>query len=246
MSDTVTKVWGDHTLKGGFFYEWIRNSQPANGDTNGYSQVNVSNTYSYGNPYADLLTGNLSQYQDQNFNRLNEIQYNTYEFFVQDSWKMTKKLTLNYGVRFTHFQPWLDALGFGYSIFNPSAFSPSCATTYCGYEWHAKDPSVPVGGFATRALFYQPRLGAAYDIRGNGETVLRGGWGRFFYHSGQFTAGLDASAGVKSVTITPSTWVGGPGCPTNPPAGSSLIAAYFSCLNVAATPATPAAVDGDR
>ncbi len=89
MSDTLTKVWGDHTLKGGFFYEWIRNSQPANGDTNGYSQVNVSNTYSYGNPYADLLTGNLSQYQDQNFNRLNEIQYNTYEFFVQDTWKMT-------------------------------------------------------------------------------------------------------------------------------------------------------------
>ena len=114
---------------------------------------------------------------------------------------MTKKLTLNYGVRFTHFQPWEDALGFGYSIFNPSAFSPSCASAYCGYEWHAKNPSVPVAGFATRTLFYQPRLGAAYDIRGNGETVLRGGWGRFFYHSGQFTAGLDASAGVKSVTI---------------------------------------------
>jgi hypothetical protein len=243
MSDTVTKVWGDHTLKGGFFYEWIRNSQPANGDTNGYSQAVVSNSFSYGNAYADLLTGNLNQYQDQNFNRLNEIQYNTIEFFVQDTWKVSKRLTLNYGVRFTHFQPWLDALGFGYSIFNQSAFSPSCASTYCGYEWHAKDSSVPVGGFPTRALFYQPRLGAAYDIHGNGETVLRGGWGRFYYHSGQFTNGLDASAGVKSATITPSTWVGGPGCPTNPAAGSALLAAYFTCLNVAATPATPAAVD---
>ncbi len=245
MSDTVTKVWGDHTLKGGFFYEWIRNSQPANNDTNGYSQVNVSNTYSYGNPYADLLTGNLSQYNETSFNRLNEIQYNTVEFFVQDSWKMSKKLTLNYGVRFTHFQPWEDALGFGYSIFNPSAFSPSCASAYCGYEWHAKNASVPVAGFASRTLFYQPRVGAAYDIRGNGETVLRGGWGRFFYHSGQFTAGLDASAGVKSITINPTTWVGGAGCPTNPPAGSSLLASNLSCFNVAATPATPAAVDGN-
>ncbi len=243
MSDTLTKVKGDHTLKVGFFYEWIRNSQPGNGDTNGYSQVNVSNTYSDGNAYADLLTGNLSQYQDQSFNRLYEINYNTIEFFVQDSWKVTRRLTLNGGVRFTHFQPWQDALGFGYSIFNTSAFSPSCASTYCGYEWHSKDSSVPVGGFPSRALFYQPRLGAAYDIHGNGQTVLRGGWGRFFYHSGQFTNGLDAAAGVKSVTITPSTWVGGPGCPTNPAAGSSLIAGYFPCLNVTATPATPDAVD---
>jgi hypothetical protein len=243
LSDTLTKVWGDHTLKGGFFYEWIRNSQPGNGDTNGSMQVNVSNTYSDGNAYADLLTGNLSQYQDQNFNRLYAINYNTIEFFVQDTWKVSRRLTLNYGLRFTHFQPWEDSLGFGYSIFNQSAFSPSCASTYCGYEWHAVDPSVPVGGFPTRALFYQPRLGAAYDVNGNGRTVLRGGWGRFYYHSGQFTNGLDASAGVKGVTITPSTWVGGPGCPTNPAAGSALIAGYFTCLNTAATPATPDAVD---
>ena len=60
-SDTFTKVMGDHTIKAGFFYEWIRNSQPANNDTNGYGQVSVSNTYSYGNEYADLLTGNLKQ-----------------------------------------------------------------------------------------------------------------------------------------------------------------------------------------
>jgi hypothetical protein len=244
-SDTLTKIFGDHTLKVGFFYEWIRNSQPANNDTNGYSDVAVSNTFSYGNEYADLFTGNLNQYQETNFNRLNEINYNTIEFFVQDAWKATKRLTLNYGVRFTHFQPWIDALGYGYSIFNTAAFSPSCASTYCGYEWHAKDPSVPVGGFPTRTLFYQPRVGAAYDIHGNGFTVLRGGWGRFYYHSGQFTNGLDASAGVKSVTLTPSNWVGGPGCPTNPSTGSNLLTGYFTCLNVAASPATPAAVDGN-
>ncbi len=248
ISDTLTKVVSNHTLKVGFFYEWIRNAQPANNNTNGYMQfVPSSNSFTTGNAYADLLTGNMSSYNEASLNRINDIHYGTTEFFLQDSWKATKRLTIDYGMRFTHFTPWDDGLGFGYSIFDLADYSPSCAAspTYCGFVWHAKDSSVPVGGFPTRALFYQPRFGAAYDLFGKGKTVLRGGWGRFYYHSGQFTSGLDASAGVKSVSLSPSNWAGSgaTGCPTNPTGGSALYASYFSCLNVAASPASPAAVD---
>ena len=247
LSDTFTKVKGDHTLKAGFFYEWIRNSQPGNDFTNGEALVSAGNSFSYGNEYADLLTGNLNSYQETNFNRINDIHYATYEFFVQDSWKATRKLTLELGVRFSHFQPWEDALGFGYSIFDPTQYAQACASspTYCGFEWHAKDKAIPVGGFPTRALFYQPRFGAAFDVFGTGRTVVRGGWGEFVYHSGQFTSGLDASAGVATANLSPSNWVGSTGCPTNPPAGSALFAANLSCLNLAATPAAPSAVNGN-
>src|SRR5258707_20284 len=103
-------------------------------------------------------------------------------------------------------------------------------------RWPGKARSVSLGGFPPRALFYQPRFGAAYDLFGTGNTVLRGGWGRFYYHSGQFTNGLDASAGVATANISPSNWVGGTGCPTNN-GGAALFAAYLGCLNVAATPA---------
>jgi hypothetical protein len=246
VGDTLTKVLSNHTLKFGGFYEWIRNSQPANNDTNGLLQVSVGNTFSYGNEYADLLTGNLSNYTETNKNRINDIHYTTWEFFGQDSWKATRKLTLEFGVRFSHFTPWIDGEGFGYSIFDVNQFSPDCAAapTFCGFEWHARDKAVPVGGFPTRALFYQPRVGVAYDVSGAGKTVLRGGWGRFYYHSGQFTNGLDASAGVATAGLSPSNWVGGPGCPTNDPKnGSALFTAYLSCLNVSASPASPAAVD---
>ena len=248
VSDTLTKVISTHTFKAGFFYEWIRNAQPANNNTNSQMLVSVGNKYSYGNEYADLLTGNLNSYNETNFNRINDISYNTYEFFAQDSWKTTKKLTLEFGLRATHFTPWVDDENFGYSIFNPSLYSSAnngaCASapTFCGFVWHAKSSSVPLGGFPTRKLFYQPRFGAAYDLFGNGNTVLRGGWGRFYYHSGQFTNGLDASAGVATANISPSNWVGGTGCPTNS-GGAALFAAYLSCLNVAASPASPAAVD---
>ena len=249
VSDTLTKVITNHTLKAGFFYERIRNAQPANNNTNGLLQVSSSNTFSYGNEYADLLTGNLSNYGETNFNRINDINYSTYEFFLQDSWKLSKRWTLEFGMRFTRFTPWIDGKNFGYSIFDPAAYSagggPACsgAPTFCGFEWHAKNGSVPLGGFPTRALFYQPRFGAAYDLFGTGKTVLRGGWGRFYYHSGQFTNGLDASAGVASAGLSPSTWVGGQGCPTNPSSGSALFASNLSCLNVIATPASPSGVD---
>jgi hypothetical protein len=245
ISDTMTKVVSTHTLKAGFFYEWIRNAQPANNNSNGNLGVSSGNSFSFGNEYADLLTGNLNSYNEANFNRLNDISYNTWEFFGQDSWKATRKLTLEFGMRFTHFTPWIDDENFGYSIFNVSQYQPSCAAspTFCGFEWNAKDKSVPLGGFPTRALLYQPRLGAAYDVFGTGATVLRGGWGRFFYHSGQFTSGLDASAGAAQANLAPGTWVGGPGCPTNPSGGSFFFASYLSCVNVAASPASPAAVD---
>ena len=244
--DTLTRVITNHTLKFGAFYEWIRNAQPANNDTNGLLQVSATNTFSYGNEYADLLTGNLSNYTETNKNRINDIHYTTWEFYGQDSWKATRKLTFEVGMRFSHFSPWIDGLGFGYSIFDVSQFQPSCAgaPTFCGFEWHARNSAVPVGGFPARALFYQPRLGAAYDVHGTGKTVLRGGWGRFYYHSGQFTNGLDASAGVATAGLSPTNWVGGAGCPTNPPSGASLFAVNLSCLDLAATPASPAAVDG--
>jgi hypothetical protein len=44
-----------------------------------------------------------------------------------------------------------------------------------------------MGGFPTRSVYWQPRFGLAYDVFGNGKTVIRGGWGMYYFHSGQFT-----------------------------------------------------------
>jgi hypothetical protein len=237
VSDTLTKVVRTHTFKLGFFYEWIRNAQPANNFVNGYMQfVPSSNpTFTYGNAYADMLTGNMSSYSEANFNRINDISYNTYEGFLQDSWKVTRQLTVELGLRMTHFTPWADGEGFGYSIFNPAQYkNAACAgaPTFCGFDWHSRNSSVPVGGFPMRTVFWQPRFGVAYDVTGKGNTVLRGGWGRFYYHSGQFTAGLDTSAGSESVTLSPNS-IG----------NQQLLARNLSSIPFTAAPAAPSAVD---
>jgi len=42
------------------------------------------------------------------------------------------------------------------------------APTFCGFQWHGRDASVPIGGFPARTLFWQPRFGVAYDLTGKG------------------------------------------------------------------------------
>jgi hypothetical protein len=243
VSDTLTKVWGTNTVKAGFFYEWIRNAQPASNNSNGVMAFlpSANATFTYGDAYADMLAGNLSDYQQTSFNRINSISYNTYEGFIQDSWKINSKLTVEAGLRMTHFTPWTDDEGFGYSIFIPSQYSSAnnaactAGPTFCGFQWHSRDNSVPLGGFPTRGLFWQPRFGLAYDLFGKGSTVLRGGWGRFYYHSGQFTAGLDASAGASSVEVTPSS-IG----------NKRLLASQLNTIPFNATPAAPSAVQSNN
>ena len=237
LSDTITKVVATHTVKAGFFWEWIRNAQPANNNTNGQLQVYApGNANTYGNEYADLVTGNLFGYNETSYTNIHDISYNTYEGFAQDDWKVTKRLTVNLGIRLTHFQPWIDRTGNGYSIFNYSQYNSSCTPSqYCGFEWHSKDPSVPIGGFPTRTAFYQPRFGVAYDLTGSGKTVLRGGWGRYYYHAGQFTTGLDVSAGVKTISLG-TNYLG---------AGKPLFANELDTLSFASAPLTPGAVSSN-
>ncbi|MGH9719417.1 MAG: carboxypeptidase regulatory-like domain-containing protein [Bryobacteraceae bacterium] len=208
LSDTVSKMWRTHTFKAGFFWEWIRNSQPASNNTQGVLSFNNGQSNSMGNAYADLLIGNLNSYNETSFNRINDVAYNTYEGFIQDSWKVTRRLSVEIGLRVTHFGPWYDYIGFGFPVFDYSKYSPSCRPTdYCGFLWNKRDPSVPLGGFPTRFLNYQPRMGVAYSLGNN--TVLRGGWGRYYYHSAQFTAGLNVSSGMQTVTRSNNQGIGG-------------------------------------
>src|SRR5581483_1329804 len=87
VSDNVSKVWGTHTAKFGFYWERTWNSQPGNGAVNGSLQfANWGNTS--GNAYADMLVGNFAAYQEQNFDTVPAFRYMTDEFYGMDSWKI--------------------------------------------------------------------------------------------------------------------------------------------------------------
>jgi len=71
--------------------------------------------------------------------------------------------------------------------------------------WHDRDKSIPLSGAPTKKLLAAPRFGFAYDIFGDGYTVLRGGYGRSYYHDAQLTSGLDIAAGVSQFDAPGST-----------------------------------------
>lgn len=203
VTDNLSKVWGTHTTKFGFYYEFVINNQPNNTNSNGLiSEANWAGGSS-GNPYADLLAGFAGQYTETNFSNLHNEGYNTAEFFGMDSWKVTRRLTVDYGLRASHLGAWYDRQGVGFAVWDPALYN---GTVGSGFDFHKHSPSVPTSGFPNRALYYAPRFGLAYDVFGTGKTVLRGGWGQYYYHNAQFTQGLDQPVGVETPTLNSASF----------------------------------------
>ncbi len=207
ISNNLTKVWGTHTTKVGGFWEFVINNQPANGNTNGMGIFANWGGNTTGSAYADLLTGRNAQYQEQTFNRLNNIGSQIFEFFVQDDWKVNRRLTLNLGLRASRFGAWYDREGFGFAVFDPALYKQGQGSNnFNGFAWNKANNNYRNSGFGTKPLYLAPRFGMAYDVFGNGKTILRGGWGQFYYSDFQFTVGLDVSAGVRSLTLNNTTF----------------------------------------
>jgi hypothetical protein len=218
VADNIAKVWGTHTAKFGFYWERTRNQQPQDGTVNG--QIQYGGTWgagATGNAYADMLLGILSGgYAETNFDPVINMHYTPVAFYAQDSWKATRRLTLDYGMRFEHLSPWIDDTGLGAAVFDPSKYNPNApGVQLTGFEWHKIDPSIPLSGTPSRLFFYEPRVGFAFDIFGTGKTVLRGGYGRYRFHDEQ-----NVQAGAMA--LPPGSFTFSPPNPTTVSGGNSV------------------------
>jgi carboxypeptidase family protein len=190
FSDTLTKVWGAHTVKMGAFTQNSDNYQSTfstNQDGSltfaGGQNRNLftGNQLGSGNRVANFTMGILSGYSENNASPIADTAYQATAFFISDNWKASRRLTLEIGARVEHIGHWYDRQGVGMAVFYPlRVLSDYNSGKYApGYYWHAIDAGVPLSGQPNRFAYFDPRLGLSYDLFGTGKTMVRGGWGAY-------------------------------------------------------------------
>jgi hypothetical protein len=199
LQDDVTKVVKTHTIKAGFYWEKTVNDQGADTDYNGNwtAATFVGPKYS-ASPVLNFFFGGGSYDQVDKYGN-DSVWYPTYSVYGQDDWKVSKRLTVNLGLRADHLGAWRTPSALGVAAFigdatqNPSGNAP-------GFSWHGIQSSIPVTGRNVPVITWQPRLGLAYDLRGNGKTVLRGGWGVYGYRDqfNDYQTPADIAQGVRT------------------------------------------------
>ncbi len=129
FSDNLSWVRGEHTLKTGLLY--IRNRKDQNGRSLYAGNVTFNpsgNPRSTGNGFADALLGNFRTYQEFSIDQIGFFRFNQTEAYVNDGWRLNRKLNLELGVRYAYSSPTYTQAN-NIVNFDPALYDPSQAVT---------------------------------------------------------------------------------------------------------------------
>jgi len=229
FTDNLTKIVGSHTIKTGIF--WNRNDnvqQPGWTDaTNINFNPSLDNPNDTGNGLANMLLGNYTSAAQQNGQFLATFRFQTWEAYAQDTWKVNRKLTLEYGLRWVYNGPTYTYGKYLMNYFDPSLYDAAKAVSIVtNAPGSARQGSIvpnsgnpyngmivegtsgwPQGGVKHRFNNFGPRFGFAYDPTGNGKTAIRGGFGTFYERIRQNNAYF-GGVGNPPVLVQPTLYGG--------------------------------------
>ncbi len=106
-SANLSKIAGRHNLKTGVFFEHTARPAPRAAVFNGNFNFdgNASNPFDTNLGFANALLGSINSYTESTAKPYAEGRFNQVEIFVQDNWRVTSRLTLDFGARFYYIGP---------------------------------------------------------------------------------------------------------------------------------------------
>ncbi len=181
LSDDFSLIKGSHQMQ--FGANFIRPMQATTFCVycNGLFTFSGQNT---GNAMADFISGELDSFTDANVSHDNE-KWAYMGLYAQDNWKITSRLTLNYGLRW---EPYLNGrivnnkvTHFDMQDFLDNVHSPTYPNAPAGTLFPG-DPGFQTGGRPNNTSWknFAPRFGLAWDPVGDGKTLIRASFGIFY------------------------------------------------------------------
>ena len=176
VNDDFTMIRGSHQFAFGGFFTHAIEWHVGNSFAGGFFTMGATT----GLGLADFMLGQVSQFRQANPNPSN-LNQNFSALYAGDTWKITHKLTMTYGVTWEPFFsftfPQADIFNFSLGSFDAGQRSTVIPTAPAGFTFPG-DPGFPgKSGVDSRWGYFDPRVGLAWDPFGDGKTAIRLGGG---------------------------------------------------------------------